>query len=184
MASDWLDVRSLLIVGGARSGKSHYGQACAEASGKTPVLIATATAGDAEMAARIAAHRAARAERWRVVEEDLALVTILKKETAPDKVILVDCLTLWLSNLMFADRDAESECELLQEAIPGLAGPAIFISNEVGSGIVPANALGRRFRDAQGRLNQMVAQACDAAVLVAAGIPLRLKPSAQTSFRL
>src|SRR5579862_7784752 len=132
MTADRLDVRNLLVIGGARSGKSRFGQDRAEQSGKTSVLIATATAGDAEMAARIAAHRAARGKRWHVVEEQLALVPVLMKEAAPDKVIVVDCLTLWLSNLMFAGRDLDIECKHLEDAIGELAGPVIYISNEVG----------------------------------------------------
>jgi adenosylcobinamide kinase/adenosylcobinamide-phosphate guanylyltransferase len=174
---DCLEVRSLLVIGGARSGKSRYGQTCAERSGKQPVLIATAEAGDAEMAKRIAAHRTARGSRWEVVEEKLDLVAALHRESAKDRVLLVDCLTLWLSNLMHQARDPEPECELLAQAIEGLKGPAIFVSNEVGLGIVPDNELGRRFRDAQGRLNQAVAAACEAVVLITAGLPMILKPA-------
>ncbi|MFZ0558648.1 MAG: bifunctional adenosylcobinamide kinase/adenosylcobinamide-phosphate guanylyltransferase [Methylovirgula sp.] len=172
-----LEFRSLLVIGGARSGKSRYAQKHAERSGKAPVLVATAQAGDAEMAARIAAHRQARGGGWRVVEEPLALVQTLQREAAADTIVLVDCLTLWLSNLMHHGQDPEAHGELLVAAIPKLAGPAIFISNEVGLGIVPDTELGRRFRDAQGRLNQGVAMACDAVVLVAAGLPLLLKPA-------
>jgi adenosylcobinamide kinase / adenosylcobinamide-phosphate guanylyltransferase len=174
---DCLEVRSLLVIGGARSGKSRYGQTCAEQSGKQPVLIATAEAGDAEMAKRIAAHRTARGSRWRVVEEKLDLVAALHRESAKDRVLLIDCLTLWLSNLMHQAREPEPECELLVQAIKGLKGPAIFVSNEVGLGIVPDNELGRRFRDAQGRLNQAVAAACEAVVLITAGLPMILKPA-------
>lgn len=181
--SESLSIRSLLVVGGARSGKSRYGQDCAERSGKKPVLIATAEAGDAEMAARIAAHKAARRPHWRVVEESLDLVSVLEREAGRDRVLLVDCLTLWLSNVMHG-RDPEAECGLLAQAIKGLAGPAIFISNEVGAGIVPQTELGRKFRDAQGRLNQAVAAACDATVLMAAGLPLVLKPKASVVLRL
>ena len=107
---DWLDLRRLLVIGGARSGKSRYGQTCAEQSGKQPVLIATAEAGDAEMAKRIAAHKAARGAHWRVVEERFDLVRALHRELAEDKVLLVDCLTLWLSNVMHLGRDPETEC--------------------------------------------------------------------------
>jgi adenosylcobinamide kinase/adenosylcobinamide-phosphate guanylyltransferase len=174
---DCLDIRSLLVIGGARSGKSRFGQTCAEQSGKTPVLIATAEAGDAEMAARIAAHRAARGSHWQVVEERIELAHALRREAAEDKVLLVDCLTLWLSNLMLSGRDPEAEGALLVRSIEGLAGPAIFVSNEVGLGIVPENELGRRFRDAQGRLNQRIAATCAAVVFVAAGLPLMLKPA-------
>jgi adenosylcobinamide kinase / adenosylcobinamide-phosphate guanylyltransferase len=173
-------VRSLFVIGGARSGKSRYGQKCAEQSGKSPVLIATAEAADAEMAARIAVHKAARGAHWQVIEERLDLVAALHRAAAEESVVLVDCLTLWLSNIMHHDRDPEAEISLLAQAIRGLAGPAIFISNEVGLGIVPDNALGRRFRDTQGWLNQIVAAACDAAVLVTAGLPLILKPARNT----
>ncbi len=183
MVDDCLDIRSLLIIGGARSGKSRYGQKRAEESGKQAILIATAEAGDAEMAARIAAHGAARGDHWRVIEEKLELTDSLIREAAQDKVLLVDCLTLWLSNLMLHGRDPDAQGELLAQSIATLAGPAIFVSNEVGSGIVPENELARRFRDAQGRLNQRIAAACDAVVLVAAGLPLVLKPTAQTSLR-
>jgi adenosylcobinamide kinase/adenosylcobinamide-phosphate guanylyltransferase len=179
-----LDIRSLLVIGGARSGKSRYGQDCAERSGKALVLIATAEAGDAEMAQRIAAHKAARGAQWRVIEERLDLVSALQREAAEDKVLLVDCLTLWLSNVMHQGRDPEAESGLLVQAIKALKGPAIFISNEVGFGIVPDNKLGRSFRDAQGRLNQAVAATCEAVVLVAAGQPLILKPAPQATLRL
>jgi adenosylcobinamide kinase/adenosylcobinamide-phosphate guanylyltransferase len=177
-------IRSLFVIGGARSGKSRYGQKCAEQSGKSPLLIATAEAGDAEMAARIAAHKAARAPQWQVIEERLELVAALHRACAEENVVLVDCLTLWLSNVMHHNSDPEAEIGLLAQAIHGLAGPAIFISNEVGLGIVPDNELGRRFRDAQGWLNQTVAEACDAAVFVTAGLPLILKPARDKVLRL
>jgi adenosylcobinamide kinase / adenosylcobinamide-phosphate guanylyltransferase len=177
-------VRSLFVIGGARSGKSRYGQKCAEQSGKRPVLIATAEAGDAEMAERIEAHKAARGSHWEVIEEGLDLACALQRACAEDKVLVVDCLTLWLSNLMQIGRDPAAESGLLVKAIGGLAGPAIFISNEVGLGIVPDNELGRNFRDAQGRLNQDIAAACDAVVLVTAGLPLILKPAQDLAPRL
>ncbi len=176
--------RSLLVIGGARSGKSRYGQRCAERACKKRVLIATAQAGDAEMAARIAAHRQTRGDGWRVVEESLALVHVVQREAAADTILLVDCLTLWLSNLMHHADDPEAQSELLAAAIRQLAGPAIFVSNEVGLGIVPPTELGRRFRDAQGRLNQNMAAVCDAVVLIAAGLPLVLKPAPQNALRL
>ncbi len=173
-------VKNLLVLGGARSGKSRYAQKLAEASGKAPMLIATATAGDAEMAERIAKHRADRASHWRLVEEKINVAGALSREAAPGKVIVVDCLTLWLSNLMLGSYDVETCCDALTRSLASLAGPAIFVSNEVGFGIVPDNELGRAFRDAQGRLNQMLASACDTVVLVTAGLPLQLKPSAVT----
>ncbi|MGH6817758.1 MAG: bifunctional adenosylcobinamide kinase/adenosylcobinamide-phosphate guanylyltransferase [Methylovirgula sp.] len=173
------EFRSLLVIGGARSGKSRYGQKCAERSGKARVLIATAEAGDAEMAARISAHRQTRGGGWRVIEEPLALVHTVQREAAADTILLIDCLTLWLSNVMHHGDDPEAQGERLAAAIENLAGPAIFISNEVGLGIVPDTELGRQFRDAQGRLNQSVAMVCDAVVLVVAGLPLLLKPAAR-----
>jgi adenosylcobinamide kinase/adenosylcobinamide-phosphate guanylyltransferase len=172
--------RSLLVLGGARSGKSRYAQDTAERSGKRLVYIATADAGDVEMAARIAAHRAARGPAWRTIEASLCLAEALHGAVAPDAVVLVDCLTLWLSNLMLAGRDVKAESRRLDALIGSVAGSVIFVSNEVGNGIVPENDLARRFRDAQGQLNQSVAAACDAVVLVAAGLPLSLKPVTQT----
>jgi adenosylcobinamide kinase/adenosylcobinamide-phosphate guanylyltransferase len=171
-------LRSLLIVGGARSGKSRYAQKLAEASGKTPVLIATATAGDAEMAERIEKHRAERSAHWHVVEEEIDLAGVLTREAGADRVLVVDCLTLWLSNLMCAAKDAEAAAQDLVESLTCLNGPAIFVSNEIGLGIVPGTGLGRAFRDAQGRLNQSLAAACQAVVFVASGLPLQLKPNA------
>ena len=148
----------------------------AETSGRAPVFVATARAGDAEMAERIARHRAERAAHWRLVEEPLALVETLVAETGRDRIVLVDCVTFWLANLLFAGGDPGSETERLVAAIGSLAGPVIFVANEVGFGIVPDTAMGRRFRDAQGWLNQRLAAACDHVVLVAAGLPLVLKP--------
>lgn len=169
-------IRSLLVLGGARSGKSRYAQEAAERTGRRLVYIATADAGDDEMMARIAAHQAARGPAWRTLEVSLLLVDALREAAAPDAVIVVDCLTLWLSNLMLAGKDVLREGQGLAAAIGPLAGPVIFVSNEVGGGVVPDHALARQFRDAQGELNQSVAAACDAAVLISAGLPLRLKP--------
>ncbi len=165
-----------LVLGGARSGKSRFAEALAQDTGLARTYIATATAWDAEMRQRIARHKADRAGLWHTVEEPLALVETLVAEVRPDRVVLVDCLTLWLTNVMLGGRDPEAEAQRLQAALPGLAGPAILVSNEVGWGIVPDNALARAFRDAQGRLNQAMAQACGRVVLVAAGLPLWLKP--------
>jgi adenosylcobinamide kinase/adenosylcobinamide-phosphate guanylyltransferase len=164
-----------LVLGGARSGKSRYAEGLAEAQGGACVYLATATAGDAEMAERIAEHQRRRGPAWRSHEEPLDLAGALAASANPQSVVLVDCLTLWLSNVMFAELDVENECEKLLAALPGLAGPVIFVSNEVGLGIVPDNALARRFRDAAGRLNQAVAGAAQSVVLLAAGLPLTLK---------
>jgi adenosylcobinamide kinase / adenosylcobinamide-phosphate guanylyltransferase len=172
--------RTLLVLGGARSGKSRYAQDVAERAGKRLIYIATAAAGDAEMAARIAAHKSARGPLWQTIEAPLDLADTLRDVAAPDAVVLVDCLTLWLSNLIFAERDVTVERERLAALIGELEGSVVFVSNEVGGGIVPDNALARQFRDAQGWLNQSVAAAVDAVVLVVAGQPLTLKPGAHT----
>lgn len=177
-ANSLQDLRSVLILGGARSGKSRYAQKLAEASGKTSVLIATADAGDDEMAERIEKHRAERAAHWRVVEEQIDLAGVLSREAAADRVLVVDCLTLWLSNLMCAAKDADTAISALAAALARLDGTVIFVTNEIGLGIVPESKLGRAFRDAQGRLNQSLAAACDTVLFIAAGLPLQLKPSA------
>ena len=169
--------RSLLVLGGARSGKSAYAQKLAEASARAPWLIATAEAGDDEMTARIARHAAGRGPRWRLAEEPLALAGALQATCAENRVVVVDCVTFWLSNLILAGRNAEAEIARLTAALPGLGGPAIFVSNEVGLGVVPDNALARDFRDAQGRANQALAEACAAVVHVTAGLPRLLKPA-------
>ena len=136
------------------------------------------------MAARIARHRAERGGGWTTVEEPLALAEALAAEARPGRVVLVDCLTLWLSNLMFAGRDVEAEIARLAEAIGALEGPAVLVSNEVGLGLVPETKLGREFRDWQGRANREVARACDAVVFVAAGLPTLLKPAPPLDVRL
>jgi adenosylcobinamide kinase/adenosylcobinamide-phosphate guanylyltransferase len=163
-----------LILGGARSGKSAYAEALIDAG----LYLATAEPGDAEMADRIAQHRARRGPGWTTVEAPLDLAEALAAHARADRPILVDCLTLWLSNLMLQDRDVDAATSALIDGLPRLAGPVVFVSNEVGLGIVPDNALARRFRDAAGRLNQAVAAACQHVVLIAAGMPLVLKPKA------
>ncbi len=169
---------SLLVLGGARSGKSGYAQRLAESSGRTPVFLATAQAWDEEMSERIALHVAARAGAgWTTHEVPYDLADALTGLAQPGRIVLVDCLTLWLSNLMLrGDDPAVAEIELAGH-VRHLAGPTIFVSNEVGAGIVPETPLGRNFRDAQGRLNQAMAAACDAVVLVTAGLPRQLKPA-------
>ncbi len=172
------------MLGGARSGKSHYALDLVETTAGERLFLATAEAGDDEMAARIARHRAERDARWTTHEEPLDLVGALRREARRDRTILVDCLTLWLSNLLFAGRDLTSEIAALAELAPGLAGPVVFVSNEVGSGIAPATPLGREFRDWQGRANQQMAAACDAVVLVTAGLPALIKPAPLPRLRL
>jgi adenosylcobinamide kinase / adenosylcobinamide-phosphate guanylyltransferase len=175
-------MESLLVLGAARSGKSRYAQRLAEASRLNPVLIATAEAHDAEMAERIARHAGERNPRWTVIEEPIALADALSREASADRIVVVDCATLWLSNILLRDNNISAAIQELTRIIPGLAGPVIFVSNEVGSGIVPDNPLARAFRDAQGFLNQALAEACEAAVLVSAGIALRIKPALEPEF--
>jgi adenosylcobinamide kinase/adenosylcobinamide-phosphate guanylyltransferase len=166
--------RLTLVLGGARSGKSRHAESLITASPPPWVYVATAQAGDAEMAARIAAHQARRAPGWQVIEAPQDLAGVFAKITAPTPV-LVDCLTLWLSNRLLADADLDRDCDELAAALRRLPGTAVLVSNEVGSGIVPDNDLARRFRDAQGRLNQRIAAIADRVVLVVAGVPLVVK---------
>lgn len=166
-----------LILGGARSGKSALALARAAASGCPVVWLATATAGDAEMVARIARHRAERPAHWVTVEEPLHLAEALSRHASAEICVVVDCLTLWLSNLLLAD-DAElfeRETARLLDAVSALPGHILFVANEVGLGIVPDNALSRRFRDEAGRFNQAVAARAERVAFVAAGLPLWLK---------
>jgi adenosylcobinamide kinase/adenosylcobinamide-phosphate guanylyltransferase len=170
-----------LILGGARSGKSALAGRRANESGLAVTVVATAQPGDAEMAARIRQHRKGRPADWTVVEEPIALAATLQMHAARDRCLLVDCLTLWLSNLLHAGEDNDDdglfarERHALLEALPGLPGHIILISNEVGMGVVPMGALTRRFCDEAGRLHQDLAQLCDRVTLVAAGLPLALK---------
>ena len=170
--------RAVLVTGGARSGKSRFAESLVIRSGLTPIYVATGEAHDAEMSKRIAVHKAGRAaDGWQTVEEPLDLCGVLAREAIAGRAILVDCLTLWLSNLMMAERDVTKETGRLLALLPQLAAPVVFVSNEVGLGIVPENALARAFRDAQGRINQDVASVVGRVILVAAGQPMLLKPS-------
>lgn len=163
-----------LVLGGARSGKSSLALRMAEALGPRRRFVATAEAFDAEMADRIARHRSERGPGWETLEAPLDLTGAVGPDDAVD-VVLVDCLTLWLSNLMFAGRDPAEETAALMAAAEASETPVILVSNEVGLGLVPETPLGRAFRDAQGRLNQAVAARCRSVVFVAAGLPLSLK---------
>jgi adenosylcobinamide kinase/adenosylcobinamide-phosphate guanylyltransferase len=167
-----------LVLGGARSGKSRYAEALVMAAARAGTYIATAEAGDPEMAARIAEHRAHRGDFWRTVEAPLDLTGALAANAAPDRPILIDCLTLWLSNLLGAGRVIEHESEAMCGALRDARGPVVLVANEVGLGLVPETPLGRRFRDEAGRLNQRVAAIADRVVFVAAGLPLVLKGAA------
>ena len=176
--------RSVLVLGGARSGKSAYAQRLAEAGSAERLFLATAEAGDAEMADRIARHQETRGEGWTTREEPLDLVEALAAEARPGRIVLVDCLTLWVTNLMFSGRDVEAEVARLATAVGALAGPAILVSNEVGLALVPETRLGRDFRDLQGRANAAVARAADAVVFLAAGLPTLMKPAPPLEWRL
>jgi adenosylcobinamide kinase/adenosylcobinamide-phosphate guanylyltransferase len=169
--------RRVLVLGGARSGKSRTALHLAESASATRILIATAQAHDDEMRERIAHHRSERDASWQTREAPLDLAEAIRANAAPGRIVLVDCLTLWLSNIMLDERDAVREVDALIDAVAGTDGPVVLVSNEVGQGIVPATALGRTFRDEQGRLNQRMAEMCDAVVFVAAGCPVLLKPA-------
>ncbi|WP_153112151.1 bifunctional adenosylcobinamide kinase/adenosylcobinamide-phosphate guanylyltransferase [Propionivibrio limicola] len=178
-----------LIIGGARSGKSVQAERRAHESGLRVVYVATAQVFDGEMERRVAHHRVRRPAEWGLVESPLNLAATLRQHAAPDVCLLVDCLTLWLSNLLFAGeaaRQAEAgeavdcplfrdEVQALVDVLPQLPGRVILVSNEVGWSIVPMAAVSRLFADEQGRLNQRVAAVCEQVTLVAAGLPLVLK---------
>jgi adenosylcobinamide kinase/adenosylcobinamide-phosphate guanylyltransferase len=164
-----------LVLGGARSGKSRYAEALIEEAAPAALYLATAEALDDEMRERIRHHRARRGARWTTLEAPLDLASALMEAARPERPVLVDCLTLWLSNLLMAGRDAEAAITELVQALPRLKGPAVLVANEVGLGIVPDNALARAFRDHAGRLNQAIAAEAQRVVLVAAGLPLVLK---------
>lgn len=166
---------SLFVLGGARSGKSRYAQTRAEALDGEPFYLATAQALDTEMGERIERHRADRGPRWSTVEAPVELPAAIRAENAAGRVLLIDCLTLWTSNLLLAKRGIAAATDDLVAAIGEAGCPLILVANEVGLGIVPDNALARRFRDEAGRINQRVAAAVDEVMFVAAGLPLRLK---------
>ena len=171
--------RSVFITGGARSGKSAFAQKLAEACTGRLLYLAAARVEDGEMAERVRRHQAVRGERWRTVEEPLEIVPALAATPADQGAVLFDCVTLWLSNLLFHHREDEgkilAEVDALAALLPALPVPLFLVSNEVGSGIVPENRLARLFRDLAGTANQRLAAAADEAWLVAAGLPLRLK---------
>lgn len=164
-----------LILGGARSGKSRHAEQLALATGGAVTYVATAVAADAEMQERIAHHRAQRPAAWSLVEEPLALAQVLRAHAVADGCLLVDCLTLWLGNLLVDEARLQQEIDALYAALPELPGEILLVSNEVGWGIVPDNPLARRFRDEAGRLHQRLAGVCDRVTLVVAGLPLALK---------
>lgn len=169
------DGKSLtFVIGGARSGKSAHAERLVTAGAAPWTYIATAQAYDEEMRERIAMHRARRGDGWETVDAPFDLVSAI--EAVPDgRPLLVDCLTLWLTNHMLADHDLAAECRRLADLLARPRGPWVVVSNEVGLGIVPDNALARRFRDEAGRLNQQVATVAGTVVMTVAGLPLKVK---------
>ncbi len=165
---------STLVLGGARSGKSVYAEKLLENSGKAMVYIATGEAGDEEMSTRIALHQTRRGQDWETVEAPVDVCAALA-QVSSGGIILLDCVTLWVSNLMAAQRDVEAEVQEFCAMLGRLQNDLVVVSNEVGLGIVPDNALARQFRDEAGRANQMIADACDTVVFVAAGQAMVMK---------
>ncbi|MCV2892061.1 bifunctional adenosylcobinamide kinase/adenosylcobinamide-phosphate guanylyltransferase [Lentibacter sp. XHP0401] len=168
--------KSILITGGARSGKSGLAERYALAPTGKAIYIATAEVRDSEMAERIAAHKARRGPEWTDIHCPFDIADALHKTDGGDPR-LVDCLTLWLTNHMLADNDWRTEADRLVTALQTQTTPVIFVTNEVGAGIVPENKLARDFRDAAGWLNQTIAQACDTVVFCVAGYPVKVKPN-------
>jgi adenosylcobinamide kinase/adenosylcobinamide-phosphate guanylyltransferase len=170
--------RSVLVLGGVRSGKSAHAEQLARETGLERIYVATAQAFDDEMHERIARHRDNRAaDGWVTIEEPIGLAAVIARHARPDAVVLVDCLTLWLTNIMLGGRDVERMQTALISIVEAAKGPVILVSNEVGLGVVPETKLGRDFRDAQGRLNQAVARTVPRVLFMAAGLPLALKGS-------
>jgi adenosylcobinamide kinase / adenosylcobinamide-phosphate guanylyltransferase len=166
-----------LVLGGVRSGKSRYAETLARAHGGPVTVIATATADDDEIRVRIAAHRARRPAEWTVVEEPICLADALRAAASPSGIVVIECLTLWLTNLLLSARRAsfEPQRNALLDSLASLTGDQVFVSNEVGQGVIPANALARTFADEAGQLHQRLAVRCERVVLLAAGLPLILK---------
>jgi adenosylcobinamide kinase/adenosylcobinamide-phosphate guanylyltransferase len=165
----------VLVLGGARSGKSAYAEELVNRSGLAPVYIATGRAYDTEMQERIQHHRQRRGERWTTIEEPVRLVETVRKHASPDAAVLVDCLTLWVTNLMMDGLDVEKESAELSGCLAERSGPVVLVSNEVGLGIVPENRMAREFRDHAGRLHQQIARIADEVWFIAAGLPLKMK---------
>lgn len=167
--------RTILVLGGARSGKSRHAEGLAMAHRGAKIYVASGEAGDGEMATRIARHRERRGPGWTTLEAPLEAVAAIAGHDGPENFILFDCVTLWVANLMQAGRDVEVETGRLVRLMPELSGRLVIVANEVGLGIVPDNALARAFRDAAGQANQALAMAAGEVVFIAAGLPLKLK---------
>lgn len=169
-----------LVIGGARSGKSRFGERIALALNPNPLYIATAEMRDEEMRCRIDRHRQDRGDVWSTLEEPLAVASAITAHG--EKTILLECLTLWLSNLMEQDMDVEKEAGHLRRVLEAHPGNIILIANEVGQGIVPDNALAREFRDHAGRLNQSIAEIADNVIYMVAGLPMIAKKNGAATF--
>ena len=177
----------ILVTGGARSGKSHFAQEMAARTPGPHAYLATAQTLDEEMARRIEAHRKARPSEWAIIEEPWAVPEALRKAAGAARTVILDCVTLWMTNLILQDghfderRAAVAANELLDAAQSVAGATVIVVSNEVGSGVVPDNELARRFRDCAGRANQVIAAQADEVYLLASGIPIRIKPAVSES---
>lgn len=171
------NVKKTLVLGGARSGKSRYAEMLAEAHEGPRIYIATAQANDDEMAERIREHQERRGDNWTTVGALLDLAGPVSESARDDAFVLIDCLTLWLSNMMLAERNCEVAVSEFVAALAEAPGTIVTVSNEVGLGIVPDNELGRRFRDLAGYANQRVAETCEEVIFMAAGLPMKIKPS-------
>ena len=176
-----VDYKTYLILGGARSGKSSYAEKLAEASGKEVIYLATAQALDDEMKQRITHHKNNRPSNWTIIEEPLELAQAIKKWASPSRIILVDCLTMWITNLLSQNTETDSEAvsvkvDQLIKSLPKNSGSIIFVSNEVSMGVIPMGELTRKYVDESGRLHQQLAQHVDSVTLMVAGLPLIIKP--------
>ncbi|MCR9135420.1 MAG: bifunctional adenosylcobinamide kinase/adenosylcobinamide-phosphate guanylyltransferase [Alphaproteobacteria bacterium] len=164
-----------LVLGGARSGKSRFAEERMEKSGRSLLYVATGRPFDEEMKVRVDQHKARRGCKWQTIEEPVELTRTLSEEAAEDRAILIDCLTLWVTNLMLEDRDVRAESDTLAASIGSLPGLLVFVSNEVGLGIVPDNPMARAFRDHAGHLHQKIAEQADSVFFIAAGLPMTMK---------
>lgn len=178
------EIPKIFVFGGARSGKSRYAEKLVLGSGRKPVYVATSEVRDDEMEERVLHHQNRRGPEWDLVECPLDIADVIRDESDPSKILLIDCLTLWLTNVWFSDRDLQSGIAQLSDAIETAKGPVVAVSNEVGMGIVPETKLGREFRDEQGRLNQRIAALSSHVFFVAAGLPLCLKPVKEVEINL
>ena len=169
------DVKIILILGGARSGKSAFAERLIDETGLTKAYLATGQIFDDEMKRRVGTHQSRRGPEWKLIEEPIDIAAVLAKICDSKTAVLLDCLTLWVTNLMMAEKNVLSECDMLTKALRSLAGTIVLVSNEVGQGIVPDNAMARAFRDYAGLLHQKIAGIADEVYFVTAGLPQKLK---------